>query len=142
MEQESRRLAKKQVNWFSKNQVEGDLPYTTTLFVPPTEGSVLARTLQGIERQNNQGRAWGVKIVERRGTTVAGILCNSYPWPTLSCQAQDCFPCRSADPARPPKHSCRQPNISYQIICLTCKTKGEDSTYQGESHRNGYSRGL
>ena len=40
---------------------------------------------QRVERLNSQWRDWGMKIIERRGTTVANLLSKSYPWPTNSC---------------------------------------------------------
>ena len=73
---------------------------------------------------------------------MGSMLTKSYPWPTTSCNHRACFPCTSADPARPPRFSCRTPGIAYRITCLTCKAEGRTSTYEGETGRNGFSRGL
>ena len=131
-EQELRRRNKKSTQWFRKRQGQDEAEFTTTLFVPPTPGSSLARLLQTKERENTQGRRWGLKVVERRGTTVCSLLAKSYPWPTTLCDSRDCFPCTSADPSRPPRFSCRTPGIGYRISCLTCKGVGETSTYEGK----------
>ena len=141
-QQEAKRVKKKSTNWFSKGQNQQDLKYSTTLFVPPTPGSALARELRRAERENNQGRTWGVKIVERRGTTISNILCRSYPWATTTCQSSNCFPCTSAAPNKQPKVSCRAPGIAYRVDCLSCQATGSSSCYEGESGRNGYTRGL
>ena len=73
---------------------------------------------------------------------MASLLSKSYPWPTTTCGDLKCFPCSSTMPGRQPKKSCRTPGISYQISCLICKESGKDSTYQGESGRNGHTRGA
>ena len=140
-EQEERRLKKKSRPWFSKNQAPQDLRYTTTLFIPPTPGSTLLKELQRVERSNSQGRDWGVKFVEKRGTTLDQLLSKSYPWTTPTCQDVRCFPCSSAPPGRPPKISCRTPGVGYRITCLLCKEAGRDSAYEGETGRNGHTRG-
>ena len=140
-DQELRRQTKLRKEWFNKNQSNMDVPYTTTMFVPPTPGSILVKELQRVERLNSQGRDWGVKFVEKRGTTVDSILSRSYPWPTHSCQDTRCFPCSTADPARPPRLSCRTPGVAYKISCLLCKQEDRECSYEGESGRNAYSRG-
>ena len=140
-EQETRRQNNKKKEWFSKNQSSQELKYTATMFIPPTPNSVLVRELQAQERLNNQGRDWGIKFVERRGTTVDSILSKSYPWPTLYCEDPKCFPCSTADQSRPPRWSCRTPGVAYRVTCLLCKETDNTSTYEGESGRNAYSRG-
>ena len=112
------------------------------MFVPPTRGSVLVRSLQAIERKNTVGRDWGVKVLKRRGPTVASQLCAAYPWRNSYCEQEDCIPCSTADKSKPPWYSCRTPGVGYVIRCLTCKQAGQDSTYQGETGGNAYSRGL
>ena len=49
------------------------------MFIPPTSNSILVRELQRVERNNSQGRDWGVKFVEKRGTTIDSILSRAYP---------------------------------------------------------------
>ena len=142
-EQEARRRKKKSHSWFSQNQKDGELRYTTTLFVPPTPNSVLAKLLQAAERNNSQGRTWGIKVVEKRGPTILSKVSKSYPWPTSRCAAPECFPCSTAEPQdKPPKVGCRTPGVSYKIICITCKQSGKTSEYQGQTGRTAYSRGL
>ena len=65
-------------NWFNK---EGRQEYMSVLYVPLTKNSELA-----LKEQNNQGREFRVKVVERSGETVKQILANKQP-----CGLDDCF---------------------------------------------------
>ena len=69
------------------------------------------------------------------------LMSRSYPWATLPCQDNRCFPCSTAPANRPNKLSCRTPGVGYKIVCLLCKELGKDSSYQGETGRNAYTRG-
>ena len=89
-----RQKKRKGYAWYNKDSKQIDrtprpqdaaVPYTTTLFVPPTWGSGLAKELQKVERANNQGRDWGIKVVERRGPTILQTLSRSDPWPRNLC---------------------------------------------------------
>ena len=111
------------------------------MFVPPTRDSILVKNLQATERTNNQGRKWGVKFIERRGTTVSSVLTRSYPWQTQKCGDRNCFPCSSVPPGRTPKTSCRVPGVGYVITCQTCEEGGKTASYQGETGRTGHQRG-
>ena len=105
------RKGRKNVEWFRTNST----PYDTVLFVPATQGSVLAKTLKQHEERNNQGRSTRIRIVETAGRSVKQVLAPNYPWPTLKCNDLECFPCSSSN--RPPKISCRVPGIVYRIVC-------------------------
>ena len=56
-------------------------------------------------------------------------LGNKAPWRSESCMRIDCQPCIHK------AGSCKSRNVTYSIICNTCKLEGKKSIYWGESHR-------
>ena len=119
-------------NWFNS----GDSTYSSVLYVPATPNSTLAKMLQKHEMDNNQGRNFRVKIVEKAGRSLKSILAPNYPWSFSKCEDLDCFPCSSSTGKI--KVHCRTPGVVYNIICNLCHGM---AIYYGESGKNCYSRG-
>ena len=123
-------------NWFRNGG--GSERYSSVLFVPATENSVLAKTLREHEQQNLQGRTSRIKIVEKSGKSVRQILSRSYPWPTKKCEDLECFPCSSSSKV---SFSCRIPGAGYNIFCTECEKLGVPYVYYGETGQNLFTRG-
>ena len=74
-----------------------------------------------------------IKIVELTGRTLKRVLQKSDPFEKRNCEEEDCFVCSTHG-----KGHCRKSSITYKVKCLTENCGG---IYNGESSRNGYSRG-
>ena len=61
------------------------------------------------------------------------------PLRVVGCNIDECFPC-TGDSER--KRDFERISVGYIITCLTCQQAGKLTTYDGESGRNGYARGL
>ena len=101
-------------NWFNS----GDSTSSSVLYEPATPNSTLAKMLQKHEMDNNQGRNFRVKIVEKAGRSLKSILAPNYPWSFSKCEDIDCFPCSSSTGKI--KVHCRTPGVVYNIICNLC----------------------
>ena len=154
-ERRSRKCSTK-TEWFKKGN------YTTVMFVPYTPGSRLAKILRDIEKRGADERDWRIKIVERSGQKLRSQLVKD-PW-AGPCSRPNCLQCRSAEtrPGGGRGGPCNRNSICYSVVCRDCKTRGPDtlptktdgqppvvgdvhkpmlSVYEGESSRNGYTRG-
>ena len=102
--------------------------HTTTLFVPPTPGSILAQRLQKAERRDSQGRGWSVRVVERPGQTIRSRV----QTPIMACQEPcsntTCIPCKGRN-----QGVCRKNSIVYRLQCTQCASQHQGAT-QGLPH--------
>ena len=117
--------------------------YVTTLYVPPTPGSVLAKKMQESVVRDSSGDKIQVRVVERKGPTILSILQKSDPTPKRPCSKEDCFPCTSGNIGK-----CRLPSVLYRLRCETCcDTIQQDPAHppgtapgpgpdQGQGHQN------
>ena len=64
------------------------------------------------------------------------------PLRKVGCQREECFPCQGAGEPGARKGDCEGNSVAYIIVCVTCQEAGRITTYEGESGRNGYTRGL
>jgi hypothetical protein len=87
----------------------------TVLFVPGTPGSKLAKAIMATLAKQNQGKDWGVRVVERSGKTIASDLQTLYPVEPRACGLSDCLPCLSGNIG-----VCRLNSVLYRINCETC----------------------
>ena len=108
----------------------------SVLFVPRTRRGELAARLRKEEEEISRLTGYKVKIVERSGMKVQGILHNSNPWADELCEREDCPIC-----VREGGGQCKKRNIVYKTTCLACKEKGKEASYYGETARSGYERG-
>ena len=94
-----------------------------------------------------------LKVVERAGDSMEGLLHRSNPWSGADCARQKCLLCETK--RSHPKYenqSCRKRNVVYITLCETCrievdgKVEGDTEEtrlyqYIGESSRSCYERG-
>ena len=78
-----------------------------------------------------------VKVVERNGDQLAGILTSPNPWGEDRCERQDGLSCKNSCSET---GKCRDRNIVYQTTCKLCKVRGETVSYVGETARSLYER--
>ena len=118
-----------------KDQVET----VTVLFVPRTPGGELAERLRKVEREISFLTGDIVKIVERSGSAMKGLLVKSNPGADGGvCDRKDCPICNHGEGKN---GNCKKRNVVYKTICDRCKEKGQDRCYYGETSRTGFERG-
>ena len=115
-------------NWYRKGG------YDVPLFVPHTPRGELAKRMRAKEMENNQGRKIRFKIIEKGGVTLEKKLRRSNPWAGGRCGRERCFPCRGNKGG-----NCWREGVTYTLWCEECGERV--AAYQGETGRNGYTRG-
>ena len=96
------------------------------MFVEPTPGSELKRRVQGIVKRHGMK----IKIIERVGETIKGILQRSNPFGSMPCERNDCPICSRGLPA-----NCRSRGCVYQMKCVE-----HGQLYRGQTGRSAYER--
>ena len=131
---EERKIAKlsKKQNWH-----KGDSQVSAPLILDPVAGP-LVEQLQEECRRFQDKFGIRVSVVTRAGQSVRRDA-KAEPLRVVGCEREECFPC-TGDSER--KHDCERNSVGYRITCLTCQQAGKLTTYDGESGRNGYARGL
>ena len=71
-------------------------------------------------------------MIEKSGTRIRNIFQKNNPIKTDGCKIEDCFICTTTKIG-----NCRASSITYDIRC----EEGCDEIYDGESSKNGYTRG-
>ncbi|KAL9971251.1 hypothetical protein ACROYT_G023757 [Oculina patagonica] len=114
--------SKKREDWYKKGGNEA------VIFVPARPGSQLQKEYQ----REIRDQGYRIKVVEKTGTTLKGVLQKSDPFKRQRCGREDCLVCKQAG-----KGPCNAHGVTYEIECQGCKDK-----YIGETARNAYTRGI
>ena len=124
-ERTERRLNKqsKNKNWYKKGDNEA------VIFVPSTPESKLTK----LYKQTIQESKLNIKVVEKGGNKVKNILQRNDILSSKKCDSKDCFVCKSNTGI-----NCRTSAITYKI---KCKSQGCTYVYNGQTAKNGFSRG-
>ena len=127
---------------------QGTLPVRTVLFVEQSNHGELARRVRVLLRELQPMLGFGVKVVERTGTTLKGKFPLNTLWEGAPCGRLDCVTCTQGGEVLPP---CTRRNLVYESICALCnpgvrgkeeiKEVKEHSLYVGESARSISERG-
>ena len=107
--------------WYSKNG-----KYESVMFVEATPESELKRKVQQIISRLKMK----IKVVERTGTTVKGLLQKSNPFGIGDCGRDKCLICCQGCGS-----NCRERGCVYEYICEECERK-----YRGQTGRSIYER--
>ena len=123
---------KKKKDWYKKGGKE------SVMFVQATPDSKLRRRLQ--DEVDRSG--FKIKVVEKAGTRLVRMLQKNNPFKRRTCRdAQRCMVCKGNEGG-----ACRESGVTYKINCLGggVDEAGEKCAgfYQGETDRNGFSRGC
>ena len=127
----------------------------SVIFVPQTHNSELAKKMREGEDLLEKTTGYKMKIVERAGDSLEGLLHKSNPWSGADCAREKCllYETKQTNP-RIENQSCTKRNIVYETWCETCRKQAEDKQedgsrneikkylYIGESARSCYERGL
>ena len=118
----------------------------SVLFVPYTNGSVLAKRLREAEENLLKSTGYKLKIEERGGTKLEDLLYKSDPCQVQDCERQDCLLFSTKQrTGKNLKQECSKRNAVYQTYCITCKereierieqeTAGDRKRTQEELHK-------
>ena len=114
-------IKKKKRKWYS-----GREKCETVMFVEPTPESILKRKVQEVAKKNKIK----VKVVERVGLTVKGMIQKSIPFSRMKCDRGDCIVCESNKDI-----DCRTRGCVYELKC-----KQHVHRYDGQTGRSIYER--
>ena len=130
IERRKEKLRKKR-NW-NKSSQKG--PCGPPIIIPSTPNSELARMLRGIADQEPNPKK-RFRIIEKGGPTIERSLMKPNPIGKEGCEKSDCIVCNQVGGGK----LCHKGNVCYT---MDCKVNGCDAGYDGETHRNAYTRGL
>ena len=104
------------------------------IFVPHTEGSVLAKALRELEELMFKITGYRIKIQERAGTPLERILHKSNPWSGQDCMRESCLLCTTkAVTGKNKTQDCHRRNATYETWCQTCKIRDEEQMGIGKA---------
>jgi hypothetical protein len=123
-DQEMRKREKrgKKYKWYAS-----DGKYDSVIFVEATPKAEFKKKVQSVVKRHGVK----MKVVERVGTTVKGLLQRSNPFGTMGCGRQKCCIC-SGDG----NEDCRSRGCVYEFVCMECQRM-----YRGQTGRSIYERG-
>ena len=76
-----------------------------------------------------------VVVKERAGLKNKSVA-KAEPLKSKVCGRENCFPCISGG------GNCQKNSSGYRVTCLSCQRAGISSIYEGETGKNGFTRGL
>ena len=79
-----------------------------------------------------------VQVCQKAGQSVRTDA-KPEPLRKTGCDREDCLPCQSPSNR---KGDCEKNSVTYQITCETCLKDGKSTTYEGETGRNAFTRGI
>ena len=132
---------------YKEQTVGEEIEYRTVLFVDNTEGGELTQRMKDLSRRLARSIGFGVKIVERNGSSLKSIFPLNNLWDGAPCGRSECKPCNQGA-EEPPK--CNKASMVYENICRRCNRGAEakkelpevveGSIYVGESSRTLFER--
>ena len=130
------------VNWYKGNgNNKNNIEYKTVLFVPVTKGGKLAKELKQREEEINKYSEERIKIVEGGGVLMKNIMVKKNPFPISKCEKKKCLICDSNVSGKS-KIPCNSNNVGYRLVCDTCRDRGIQKVYEGETARSARVRGA
>lgn len=108
-------------NWYSRNG-----RHNSVMFVEATPNAEMKKRVKRVVEKYG----FRIKIVERVGTTIKGLLQKSNPLGTVRCGREKCVVCRQEVGGK-----CRTRGCVYEFMCLDC-----ERLYRGQTGRSLYER--
>ena len=121
---------RKMTSWHKsqKNQI------SAPLIIDPTAGT-MTKELKEVCRKFESVTGMRVAVQERAGDSVKHMA-KPEPLREKGCGREKCFPCTTGG------GKCEKNGAGYRIVCLTCQEAGKCTEYEGETGRNGFTRGI
>ena len=120
--------------------------HKSVLFVEPTRGGELVRNLRNLLTSLAPTLGFGIKVVERAGTSLGSKFSQGSLWDGAQCgRGEDCITCSQGTETLPP---CTRVSVVYENFCTICNQEArggqeaktvEDaapSIYIGETSRS------
>ena len=106
----------------------------SVIFVPQTHNSELTQKMREGDDLLEKTKGYKMKIVERAGDSLEGLLHKSNPWSGADCAREKCLLCetKTSNP-KIENQSCTRRNVVYETWCETCRK--EEAEKQEESMR-------
>ena len=117
-------------NWHQRKKYQVSAP----LILDPTSGD-MAKEIMDVSTKFKAVTGMHVAVKERAGKKNKSIS-KAEPLKSKTCGRENCFPCTKGG------ENCEKNTIGYRVTCLTCQRDGVSSSYEGETGRNGFLRGL
>ena len=138
---------KKQKSRTDKEPAKEQTVYKSVLFVENTEGGEFLNRMRELSKALSSSLGFGIKIVERCGSSLRSKFPLSTLWEGSKCGRKDCTTCNQNAEKIP---HCTKTSVVYENICQRCNKEAggkkdlenvvEDSIYVGESSRSIYER--
>ena len=128
----------KRKTWYkrnSKNNVGNK--FSSVFFVPATPGSLHLKMLKETEEKHQIDERNRVKFIETSGRKYIDQLRINDPFEVKCDPKEKCLTCQSNAKVT----NCKISNVGYSLFCKTCKERGKERSYEGETCRSTYLRG-
>ena len=134
---DERRLAKlrKLKLWHKGGQEQGVLA-GAPLIICPSAGEKVSKKMKQVCKKFKVEHLIDVRVFERGGVKI-GNIAKPDPLSPKNCGREDCFSCTSGGGG-----DCSKSCSAYRIECEECPKSNLTAAYEGETGRNGYTRGL
>ena len=139
----------------TRNKQVGSNTTKSVVYVQQTRGSNLAKKMREEEEMLEKLTGYRLKVVERAGDSLEGLLHRSNPWSGADCAREKCLLCETKQVH--PKYenqNCSKRNVVYETWCESCRLEEEEKSgkqdgkkdqklykYIGESSRSCFERG-
>ena len=120
--------------WYQGKARERNL---APLILDSTQSGKMEKEIQQILTNASQTSSVRIKLCLRGGRKVAKNA-QSDPFASRTCNRTDCVVCSAPNS----NGGCKQAGIGYQLSCNPCSDVDIESTYQGESSKSAFERGL
>ena len=127
------RMLEKERKIFNWHQMKKD-QVLAPLILDPTSGDK-AKEIKYVCSKFEAVTGMHVAVKERAGQKNKSIS-KVEPLKSKTCGRENCFPCTTGG------GNCEKNSSGYRVTCISCQGAGISSTYEGETGRNGYTRGL
>ena len=114
----------KALGWYGKRN-------QSVMFVQATPGEILRKEIDSVMKKCG----FKVKVVEKSGRSVIGLLQRSDVTPQLRCYDNSCPVCLTGE-----RGLCRVEGVGYKVWCVPCKERGVDVIMHGETGRTAADR--
>ena len=101
---------------------------------------MLAKELRKREEEINRFSKERIKIEESGGINIKDFLIQKDPFPKNKCEKEKCL-IYTSTVTQNLSIVCNTNNVGYRLFCGTCRARGKDKAYEGETSRSGRLRG-
>jgi hypothetical protein len=106
------------------------------LIIDPTPDGQMAKEMAAVILDFKSTHSIGVKLVQRGGCRIMN-LASTDPLGSKTCQRENCPICTGEAPGM-----CDRAGAGYRQTCDSCKSQGITATYEGETSRTAFCRGM